>query len=103
MIEDAVRNGCSDSGWAMTMTLEQTPSLRVRRESIDATITRLRTFIARMERRYECSSEFMTEIVVAGYQRETAEIARWLNDYRTLQSLTGKDDREASTATTTTS
>ena len=56
-----------------------------------------------MERRYECSSEFMAEIVVAGYQRETAEIARWLNDYRTLQSLTENDDREASTATTTTS
>ena len=47
----------------MTMTLERTPSLRVRRESIDATVSRLRTFIARMERRYECSSEFMAEIV----------------------------------------
>ena len=87
----------------MTMTLERTPPLRVRRESIDATVSRLRTFIARMERRYECSSEFMAEIVGAGYQRETAEIARWLNDYRTLQSLTENDDHEVSTATTTTS
>lgn len=78
----------------MTMTLERTPSLRVRRESIDVTVSRLRTFIARMERRYECSSEVMAAEVASGKARDTAEVARWLSDYQTLQYLTQKDERQ---------
>lgn len=84
------------------MVLQRTPSLRVRRESVNDTAGRLRTFIGRMERRYECSSELMASMVAAGHARETAEIARWLSDYRTLQRLTEDAAREDSTATRTT-
>ena len=85
------------------MVLQRTPSLRVRRESVGDTTGRLRTFVGRMERRYECSSELMAAMVAAGRARETAEIARWLSDYRTLQHLTEDAGPEDSTATRTTS
>ena len=75
----------------------------MRRESIDATVSRLRTFIARMERRYECSSEVMAAEVASGKARDTAEVARWLSDYQTLQSLLARVDHDDPTATTTTS
>ena len=77
------------------MVLQRSSSPRVRRESVDATITRLKTFIDRMERRYECSSEVMAAEVASGKARDTAEVARWLNDYRTLQYLTRKDGTTA--------
>ena len=75
----------------------------VRRESVEKTIERLVTFIGRMERRYECSSDSMATAVVAGTMRETTEIARWLNDYRTLQRLREQTDSDSLTSTTTTS
>ena len=71
--------------------------MRVRSESVDMTVARLRTFIKRMERRYECSSDFMAAAVAAGDRHCTAEIARWLSDYRFLQRLTEGGDHEVST------
>lgn len=85
------------------MVLRRTSKLRVRREPVEATIERLETFIARMERRYECSSEVMAAEVASGKARDTAEVARWLSDYRTLQYLTRDGDRETPIGTTTTS
>ncbi|MCK6563591.1 MAG: hypothetical protein L6Q80_02440 [Dehalococcoidia bacterium] len=63
------------------------PRIEVRQESIGTTIHRLETFVARMERRYECSSEEMAEAILAGKARETAEIARWLGEFRVLTNL----------------
>ncbi len=68
--------------------------LRVRRESIDATVTRLRAFVRSMERRYGRSSEEMLEDVASGKTCETAEVARWLIDYGTLQYLTRGEENE---------
>ena len=85
------------------MALRRSPGLRVRREDVDTTIARLRTFIDRMERRYECSSEVMAAEVASGKSRDTAEVARWLSDYRTLQFLTRDGDQETPSGTTTTS
>ena len=85
------------------MVLQRTSRLRVRREPVEATIARLQTFIARMERRYECSSEVMAAEVASGQARDTAEVARWLSDFRTLQYLTRYSDPETLTGTTTTS
>ena len=85
------------------MVLQRSRSPRVRREPVDATIARLKTFIDRMERRYECSSEVMAAEVASGKARDTAEVARWLIDYQTLQYLTRNSDRETLTGTTTTS
>ncbi len=82
--------------------LQRSPALRVRREPVETTAERLRTFCKRMERRYECSSDFMAAAVAAGDMRSTAEIARWLSDYRTLQRLTESGDPEGPTSTTTT-
>lgn len=56
-----------------------------------------------MERRYECSSEVMAAEVASGKARDTAEVARWLSDYRLLLSLTESDDPDVLTSTTTTS
>ena len=81
--------------------LQRSPALRVRREPVETTAERLRTFSKRMERRYECSSDFMAAAVAAGDMHSTAEIARWLSDYRTLQRLT-ESDAEGSTSTTPT-
>ena len=60
---------------------------RVRRVDAAETIARLEVFVARMERRYGCSSEEMTERVRAGRQPCTREISTWLPSYRDLISL----------------
>lgn len=85
------------------MVLRRSRAPRVRRESVDTTIARLKTFIDRMERRYECSSEVMAVEVASGKARDTAEVARWLSDYRLLLSLTESEDPDVLTSTTTTS
>lgn len=85
------------------MALRRSRATRVRREDVDTTIARLRTFIDGMELRYECSSEVMAANVASGKARDTAEVARWLSDYRTLQFLTRNGDQETPTDTTTTS
>ena len=60
---------------------------RVRRVDARDTIARLETFVARMERRYEYTSEEMTERVRSGQQKCTGEISLWLPRYRDLMSL----------------
>ncbi len=59
----------------------------IRQESIEQTIHRLRVFVHRFERRYECSSQTMLEYVLSGKTKETAEISKWLTTYRKLIEL----------------
>jgi hypothetical protein len=61
--------------------------LRIRRESIETTIRRLETYVARFEARYETPSDVALEAVRSGQMKETAEINRWLMSYQVLQSL----------------
>jgi len=68
------------------------------RSSVSAMIGRLETFISRMERRYECTSQAMLDDVRAGRARETAEVSRWLGEYQALVSLRAHG-REAGSAT----
>lgn len=63
------------------------PKIQVRQEPIEVTIRRLETFVARMERRYECSSEEMAQAIRSGKARETAEVARWLGEFGVLVNL----------------
>jgi hypothetical protein len=60
---------------------------RTVREPIARTIERLEAFVSRMERRYECTSPAMEAEVQAGHARETAEVGRWLGEYRALVEL----------------
>ena len=62
-------------------------AVRVRTESYEETVRRLETFIHRMERRYECPTDFVEQATLRGYMKETAEIGRWLTSYRTLGRL----------------
>ncbi len=66
--------------------------LRVRSESVETTIERLRTYVARMEARYECPTHFMRDAVRCRERKETAEIARWLAAYQELESLSVAQD-----------
>ena len=50
---------------------------RVRRVDARDAIARLETFVARMERRYEYTSEEMTERVRSGQQKCTGETSLW--------------------------
>lgn len=59
----------------------------VRSEPVAETIRRLERFIARMEARYECSSEEMEQLVAAGRLRETREVGKWLTEVRMLRAL----------------
>jgi len=79
-----------------------TTEARRRTESIDTTIRRLETFCRRMERRYECSSDFALQATQNGYFKETAEVGSWLISYRTLLQLREGAGRERGTSTTTT-
>ena len=75
---------------------------RVRRVDARETVAELETFVRCMERRYEYSSEEMTERVRSGQQKCTREISLWLPRYRDLLSLLAALDSETGTATTTT-
>ena len=75
--------------------------IRTKQEPVEAAIERLRTFVGRMEHRYECSSDFMVSAVANGHMKETAEVARWLTSYRTLQRLLARG-QEPGTSTPTT-
>jgi hypothetical protein len=70
---------------AMTVTA---PKARVIHETVDDSSRRLRTFIARMEHRYECPSEELLDSLAAGTIRETAEVSRWLAALDFLRDLT---------------
>ncbi len=74
---------------------------RVIEEAVEDTIERLSTFVARMERRYERSSTDMLCAVREGAP-ETAEVARWLISFRTLQRLRAAIGHETGTRTTST-
>jgi len=62
-------------------------TVRTVREPVETTIRRLKVFVARMEHRYECPSDEMLRAVKAGDMRETAEVERWLMNYRSLLEL----------------
>ena len=62
-------------------------TIRKQSESCEATIERLSTYVGRMERRYECTSDFMVEASSCGYVKETAEVSKWLTSYRTRRRL----------------
>ena len=65
----------------------QSAQVRTVREPVSATIRRLETIVARMERRYECESAAMLRATRCGQVRETAEIGKWLIDFQTLNQL----------------
>ena len=75
---------------------------RVRRVDSRDSLALLETFVGRMERRYEYSSEEMTERVRSGQQKCTREISLWLPRYRRLLRLREALAAEAGTATRTT-
>ena len=56
-------------------------------EPLEKTVSRLEKFLARMERRYECSTQSAVEAVECGQMKPTAEIGKWLTSYRTLLRL----------------
>lgn len=60
---------------------------RVRQTTLDREIERLDTFVRRMERRYESSSEDMIAAIRHERVKETAEIAQWLVSFWALQEL----------------
>ncbi len=62
-------------------------TVRTAQEPVSNAISRLETFVSRMERRYECTSAKMAEDVKSGQARETAEVGRWLADYHVLTHL----------------
>lgn len=74
---------------------------RVVEEPIEETVRRLEAFVRRMERRYECSSDDMASAVRGG-AKETAEVARWLISFRTLQRLRAAIGHETGTPTIST-
>jgi hypothetical protein len=61
----------------------------IREEPKEQAIGRLRTYVQRHERRYECQSEKMIKAVSKGRVKETAEIGKWLTKYRVLKALEG--------------
>ncbi len=61
--------------------------VRVKSVSREAAISRLRTYVSRFERRYECPSAVMLEAVQHGLHKETAEVTRWLSNYQALKAL----------------
>jgi hypothetical protein len=61
--------------------------VRLRYQPIDEAIEGLERYVQRMERRYECSSQFAVEATKCGHMKETAEIARWLTSYHELLEL----------------
>lgn len=84
------------------MTTKPQPT-RVRQEPVAQTVSRLHTFVRRMERRYELSSAFVAEAVGNGTMKPTKEIGTWLMSYRMLKNLEGSDaDHETGIRTTIT-
>ena len=66
--------------------LEQTKVVTLEEE-----LNELRANIAKMEFRYECSSEYMWNAMLAGTERETDEICLWMMDYHDLQRILASD------------
>lgn len=66
-------------------------------QPLSEAISRLSTYVRRMEQRYECKSPVMAAAVEERMVKETAEVARWLISYRTLLRL--RAERGAGTDT----
>ena len=66
--------------------LEQTKVVTLEEE-----LEELRANIAKMEFRYECTSEYMWNAMLAGTERETDEICLWMMDYHDLQRILASD------------
>ena len=66
--------------------LEQTKVVTLEEE-----LNELRANIAKMEFRYECTSEYMWNAMLAGTERETDEICLWMMDYHDLQRILASD------------
>ena len=62
-------------------------SLNVRHVTVEEGIAETRIVIAEYERRYECSSHDMAEMVASGKVYDTRDIATWLSHYRYLMRL----------------
>ena len=70
--------------------------------TLETELEELRENIRTMEFRYECTSEYMWNAVLAGTERETDEICLWLMDYHRLQTIMGSDAYAALNGTATT-
>lgn len=57
------------------------------RATLNETVTKLETIVSRFERRYECTSAEMLEMLQRGQARDTAEVSKWISTYKTLQRL----------------
>ena len=68
------------------MAVAQRPR-EVRVTTREEAILRLTQRIARFERVYEVSTEELLGMLERGERQETAEIARWLVEYHTLERL----------------
>lgn len=75
---------------------------RVCQIGLDETIERLHTYVQRMERRYECTSELALSSVAQGHMKETAEVSKWLTSYRSLLQLREAAGLAPGTTTATT-
>ena len=70
--------------------------------TLEEELEELSANVREMEARYECTSEYMMNAVLAGAERETDEICLWLMDYHLLQELLASDEYAALTGTGTT-
>ena len=75
---------------------------RVKSEACSVTVRRLETFVSRMERRYECSSEAMLREVRKRPSRETREVGKWLAEYSLLTRLREREAVGVATGSTST-
>ncbi len=58
--------------------------------------------VAKMEARYECTSEDMWNAVLAEPDRGTSEVCQWLEDYHEIQQILASDEYATLTGTATT-
>ncbi len=68
---------------------------------LETELEELRANIRKMEFRYECTSEYMWNAVLAGTERETDEICLWLMDHHRLKQILKSDTYAALNGTGT--
>ena len=78
-----------------------TTQTRIVRGTVEGESKRLRTFIGRMEHRYEFSSLEMERAIASGAMRETAEVSRWLIALHFLRDLNAHGDTTGSPTSNT--
>ena len=59
--------------------------------TLEEELEELSANVREMEARYECTSEYMMNAVLAGTERETDEICLWMMDYHDLQRILASD------------